>query len=99
MRAYKAAKKEAFKMRVGFKETLVQAVAKDKDKDPKMLRKRMNREKQAKDQGRVARTIRKRDIKEPVLKGVSLCKETGLQKVVDTQESLVQVVSESNLRR
>jgi hypothetical protein len=47
----------------------------------------------------VARTIRKRNINEPVLKGVALCKETGLQKVVDTQESLVQAVAESNLRR
>jgi hypothetical protein len=99
IRAYKAAKKEAFKMRVGFNNTLVQAVAKDEDKDPKMVQKRMNREKQAKDQGRVARTIGKRDIKEPVLKGVALCKETGLQKVVDTQESLVQVVAESNYLR
>jgi hypothetical protein len=99
IRAYKAAKKEAFKMRVGFNETLVQAVAKDEEKDPKMVWKRMNRKKQAKDQGRVARTIRKRNIKEPVLKGVALCKETGLQKVVDTQESLVQAVAESNLRR
>jgi hypothetical protein len=79
--------KIAFKMRVGFTDTLAQAVAKDKDKDPKMVRKR------------VARTIRKRNIKEPVLKGVALCKETGLQKVVDTRESLVQAVAESNLRR
>jgi hypothetical protein len=78
IRAYKAAKKEAFKMRVGFNDTLVEAVAKDEDKDPKMVRKRMNREKQAKDQGRVARTIRKRNIEEPVLKGVALCKKTGL---------------------
>jgi hypothetical protein len=30
---------------------------------------------------------------------VALCKETGIQKVVDTQESLVQAVAESNLRR
>jgi hypothetical protein len=52
IRAYKAVKKEAFKMRVGFNDTLVQAVAKDEDKDPKMVRKRMNREKQAKDQAR-----------------------------------------------
>jgi hypothetical protein len=99
IRAYKGAKKEAFKMRVGFIETLVQAVAKDAEKDPKMVRKGMNREKQAKDQGRVARTIGKRNIKEPVLKGVALCKETGLQKLVNTQESLVQAVAESNLRR
>jgi hypothetical protein len=86
-------------MRVGFNDTLVQAVAKDEDKHPKMVRKRMNREKQAKDQGRVARTIGKRNIKEPVLKGVALCKEAGLQKVVDTQEYLVEAVAESNLRR
>jgi hypothetical protein len=49
IQAYKAAKKEAFKMRVGFNDTLVQAVAKDEDKDPKMVQKTMNREKQAKD--------------------------------------------------
>ena len=99
IRAYKEAKKEAYKLRVGFNETLIQAVAKDEDKDPKMVRKRMDREKHQKDQGRVARTIRKRNIKEPVLKGVALCQETGLQKVVDTQDSLVQAVAESNLRR
>jgi hypothetical protein len=99
VKAYKEAKKEAFKMRVGFKRTLVQAVAKDKGKDLVMVQKRMNRGKKAKDQGRVGRTIQKRNIKEPVLEGVALCPETGLQKIVDTQDSLVAAVAKSNLRQ
>jgi hypothetical protein len=41
-------------MQVGFNETRVQAVAKDEDKDTKMVRKKMNREKMEMDQGRVA---------------------------------------------
>ena len=86
---YKTAKKTAHIMRTGFQESHVKRLAKDRKISQPAMKSMMEQETKIKEQGRVARAIRGRGIKGPVIKAIAKCPVTGDPIIVDTQDTRV----------
>ena len=95
---YKTASKNAEAWRDDHNERLIEDLATENKTTKETIRRRMKRERRQRQQGAIARSIRKKNIKNPVTKVIATY-DFGQPVTCTTQDTIVQACGNSNLRR